>query len=224
MFFLSILNTVSVLQRGVSIAFEIPFTIIFPGSEIPDWFRHRRRGHEINIKVPSNWYVNSNFLGFAISAIIVPKHDSHAWFMYCYLETHYLNSTSHHIYTFFGGLTYQLERTPLESDHVWLAYIPSVFSFASEKLSHIKFSFSSSHEHVVKSCGIFPVYGKGTNDEEDYSNGSALDEPNNSVLQDVTVRIFRSDDQEELDTLNTDPYAQDQEGMHQLNCPLFLNL
>ena len=224
MFFLSILNTVSVLQRGVSKALEISFTIIFLGNDILDWFRHHRRGHEINIKVPSNRYVNSNFLGFAIYAIIVPKHDSHTWFMYCYLETHDLNSTSHDIYTFFGGWTYQLERTPLESDNVWLVYIPSVFSFASKKWSHIKFSFGSSYEHVVKSCGIFPVYGKGSSDEEDYSNGSALDEPNNSVLQDVTVRTFRSDDQEELDTLNTDPYAQDQEGMQQLNCPLFLNL
>ena len=217
MFFANILNTVSVLQRGISNALEIPFTIIFPGSEIPYWFRYRRQGHEINIKVPSNWYVNSNFLGLAISAIIVPKNDSPGWFMHCKLDTHDLNSTSHHIYTFAGIWTYQLKPTPLESDHVWLAYIPSVFSFASEKWSHIKFSFSSTHEHVVKSCGICPVYVKGTSDEGDYYNGSALDEPNNSVLQDVTVRTFMSDNQVELDTLNTNPYAQDQEGVQQPN-------
>ena len=208
------------MQRGVCNVLEIPFTIIFPGSEIPDWFKHRRRWHEINIKVPSNWYVDSNFLGLAISAVIVPKHDSHAWFMHCRLYTHDLNSTSHHIYTFFGRWTYQLKPTPLESDHVWLAYIPSFFSFASEKWSHIKFSFSSSHEHVVKSCGICPVYIEGTSDEGDCSNGSAFDEPNNSVLQDMTVMAFRSDNQEELDTLNTDPYALDQEGIQPNNSVL----
>ena len=215
-FFLNTLNIVSVLQRGRSNVLEIPFTIIFPGSEIPNWFRLRSRGHKINIKVPSNWYVNSNFLGLAISAVIAPKHNSHAWFMYCDLDAHDFNSTSHRIYNFAGGWTYQLEPTPLKSDHVWLAYIPSVFSFTSEKWSHIKFSFSSSHKHVVKRCGICPVYIEGTNDEGDYSNGSALDESNNSVLQDVTAMAFSSDNQEELDTLNTDPFAQDQEGM-QLN-------
>ena len=59
-FFLSILNTVSVLQRGVSNTIMIPFTIILPGSET-------------NIKVPSNWYDNCNFLGFSLSAIIASK-------------------------------------------------------------------------------------------------------------------------------------------------------
>ena len=51
------------------------------------------------------------------------------------------------------------------------------------------------------------MYVEGTSDEGDYSNGSALDEPKNSVLQDVTTKAFSSDNQEELDTLNTDPFA-----------------
>ena len=51
----------------------ISYTIIFHGSEIPDWFRRRSQGHEINVKVPSNWYDISNFLGFALSTIIAPN-------------------------------------------------------------------------------------------------------------------------------------------------------
>ena len=195
-FFLSILNTIFVLQKGKSNTIQIPYTIIFPGSEIPDWFRHHSRGHEIDIKVPSNWYDNSNFLGFALSAIMTPKHRSKAWFMYCDLDTNDLSSTSHRILSFVGVWSYQLESTPIQSDHVWLAYVPSFFSFTSEKWSHIKFSFSSSHHDCnVTSCGICPMFMKGTNDEA-----------NNLVLQDVT-RAFSSDNQEELDTLNTDPYA-----------------
>ena len=183
-FFLSILNIVFVLQRGASNTIMIPFTIIFPGNKIPDWFRHSSQGHEINIKVSSNWYDNSNFLGFALSAIIAPKHGFKAWFMYCDLYAHDLNSTSHCILSFTGSWTYQLESTPIELDHVWLAYIPSFFNFTSEKWSHIKFSFSTSFNNGnVKSCGICPVYVKGTSNEE------------------------------ELDTSNIDPYAQDQEGM-----------
>ena len=205
-FFPSILNTISVLQRGKSNTIQIPYTIIFPGSEIPDWFRHHSRGHEINIKVPSNWYDNSNFLGFALSAIIAQKRGSKAWFMYCDLDTNDLSSTSHRILSFVDAWSYQLESTPIQSDHVWLAYVPSFFSFTSEKWNHIKFSFSSSDDYCnVKSCGVCPVYVKGTSDEA-----------NNLVLQDVTVGAFSSDNQEGLDTLNTDPYAQDQEGM-QLN-------
>ena len=64
------------------------------------------------------------------------------------------------------------------------------------------------------------MYIEGTSDEGDCSNGSAFDEPNNSVLQDMTVRAFRSDNQEELDTLNTDPYALDQEGIESNNSVL----
>ncbi|KAJ9707309.1 hypothetical protein PVL29_002340 [Vitis rotundifolia] len=155
----------------------IPFSTIFPGSEIPDWFRHHSQGHEINIEVPPDWYINSNFLGFALSAVMAPQQDSRAWYMYCDLDTHDLNSNSHRINSFFGSWTYQLQHTPIESDHVWLAYVPSFFSFSCEKWSHIKFSFSSSGGCVVKSCGFCPVYIKGTSDEGDYSSGSALDEP-----------------------------------------------
>ncbi|RVW64945.1 Disease resistance-like protein DSC1 [Vitis vinifera] len=157
----------------------IPFSTVFPGSEIPDWFRHHSQGHEINIEVPPDWYINSNFLGFALSAVMAPQHDSRAWCMYCDLDTHDLNSNSnsHRICSFFGSWTYQLQRTPIESDHVWLAYVPSFFSFSREKWSHIKFSFSSSGGCVVKSCGFCPVYIKGTSDEGDYSSGIAFDEP-----------------------------------------------
>ncbi|CBI39197.3 unnamed protein product, partial [Vitis vinifera] len=155
----------------------IPFSTVFPGSEIPDWFRHHSQGHEINIEVPPDWYINSNFLGFALSAVMAPQHDSRAWYMYCDLDTHDLNSNSHRICSFFGSWTYQLQHTPIESDHVWLAYVPSFLSFSCEKWSHIKFSFSSSGGCVVKSCGFCPVYIKGTSDEGDYSSGSALDEP-----------------------------------------------
>ncbi|KAJ9707270.1 hypothetical protein PVL29_002312 [Vitis rotundifolia] len=155
----------------------IPFSTVFPGSEIPDWFRHHSQGHEINIEVPPDWYINSNFLGFALSAVMAPQHDSRAWYMYCDLDTHDLNSNSHRISSFFGSWTYQLQHTPIESDHVWLAYVPSFFSFSCEKWSHIKFSFSSSGGCVLKSCGFCQCTFKGTSDEGDYSSGSALDEP-----------------------------------------------
>ena len=88
--------------------------------------------------------------------------------MYCDLDTHNLNSTSHRILSFAGFWSYQLESTPIESDHVWLAYVPSFFSFTSEKWTHIKFSFGSSYDDGnVKSYGICPVYVKGTSDEEE---------------------------------------------------------
>ena len=202
--------TVFVLQRRESDAVKLLYNIILPGSKIPDWFRHRSQGREINVKVPSNWYDNSNFLGFAISAIIEPNRGSEMWFMYCDLDTQDLNSTSHRILSVTGVWSYRLESTPIESDHVWLAYIPSFFSFTRDRWSHIKFSFSSMYDDCnVKSCGICPLY------KEDPS-----DEAKNLVFQDVPVMAFSSDNQEELDTSHTDPYAQDQEGMQLSNSAL----
>ena len=64
---------------------QVPFSTVFPGSRIPDWFEHGRKGHVIHIKESPNWY-SSNFLGFAVSAVITKVR--HGCPTYCNLDSH----------------------------------------------------------------------------------------------------------------------------------------
>ena len=177
---------------------QVPFSTVFPGSRIPDWFKHRSQGHEINIKVSPNWYT-SNFLGFALSAVIAPEKEflRSGWLTYCNFGCRALKSKweSNHVCSFIDAHTCQLEHTIIESDHLWLAYIPSIFGFNCEKLSQIKFSFVTDRMScTVKRCGVCPVYIKSSSDE-DYSyidegnpSGSDLDDLHEWEIEDNTIK------------------------------------
>ena len=144
---------------------QVPFSTIFPGSRIPDWFKYRSEGHEINIQVSQNWYT-SNFLGFALSAVVAPKNEflGSYWSIYCDLEYLALNLKlkSIRIYSFVDNLSGQLE-------HMWLTYVPSFLLLGIEKGSSIKFLFGTDAQScIVKRCGVCPVYIRSSSDE-DYS-------------------------------------------------------
>ena len=144
------------------------FSTVFPGSRIRDWFKHCRKGHVIRIKASPNWY-SSNFLGFAVSAVIAKIR--HGCPTYCNLDSHDPGSESvlsSRIYSnsLMTDRMGKLEDT--RDDHLWMAYIQSVFSFRSEKWSRIKFSFHTGTGDCnnVKLCGICPVYIKSSSDED----------------------------------------------------------
>ena len=93
----------------------------------------------IHIKASPNWF-SSNFLGFAVSAVITKVR--HGCPTYCNLDSHDPGSESvlsSRICSFTDDRMGKLEDT--RDDHLWMAYIPSVFSFRSEKWSGIKFTF-----------------------------------------------------------------------------------
>ncbi|KAL6316201.1 hypothetical protein AAG906_017748 [Vitis piasezkii] len=159
---------------------QVPFSTVFPGSTIPDWFMHYSKGHEVDIDVDPDWY-DSSFLGFALSAVIAPKDGSitRGWSTYCNLDLHDLNSESESswVCSFTDARTCQLEDTTINSDHLWLAYVPSFLGFNDKKWSRIKFSFSTSGKScIVKHWGVCPLYIEGSSDDNynrdgDYSNG-----------------------------------------------------
>ncbi|KAJ9707271.1 hypothetical protein PVL29_002313 [Vitis rotundifolia] len=155
---------------------EVPvlFSTVFPGSGIPDWFENRSEGHEINIEVSQNWYA-SDFLGFALSAVVAPEKEplTSGWKTYCDLGCGALNSKlkSNGIFSFsfVDGWTQYLEHITIGSDHWWLAYVPSFLGFAPKKWNCIKFSFRTDRKScIVKCCGVCPVYTK-SNCDGDYS-------------------------------------------------------
>ena len=128
--------TVSVVQQNSEV--DDQFSTVFPGSGIPDWFKHRsKRWRKIDMKVSPNWYT-SNFLGFALCAVVAPKKKSltSSWSAYCDLEFRALNSKwkSNRSFHIFDVFTRGLKDITIGSDHVWLAYVPSFLGFAPEKL------------------------------------------------------------------------------------------
>ena len=151
----------SVVQQYPNV--QVLFSTVFPGSRIPNWFKHSRKGHTIHLKASPNWY-SSNFLGFAVSAVIKIGDGSPT---YCNLDSHDRDSepVSSRICSFTDDHTRELEGT--RDDHLWLAYIPSVFGFNCEKWSRIKFTFHTDTWNCnnVKFCGICPVYIKSSSDE-----------------------------------------------------------
>ena len=81
------MDLVFVVQQYPNI--QVPFSTVFPGRTIPDRFMHHSKGHEVDVEVAPNWY-DSNFLGFAVSAVIAPKDGSikKGWSTYCDLDSH----------------------------------------------------------------------------------------------------------------------------------------
>ncbi|RVW64944.1 hypothetical protein CK203_041847 [Vitis vinifera] len=175
------MDLVFVVQQYPNI--QVPFSTVFPGRTIPDWFMHHSKGHEVDVEVAPNWY-DSNFLGFAVSAVIAPKDGSikKGWSTYCDLDSHDpdLEFKYSRECSFTNAHTSQLEDTTI------------TFSFSTNRKSCI-----------VKRCGVCPVYMEGDGSNEGFGipqSGEALaqarpresvhEDVNNSVSQDTIIRSF----------------------------------
>ena len=198
------MDLVFVVQQYPNI--QVPFSTVFPGRTIPDWFMHHSKGHEVDVEVAPNWY-DSNFLGFAVSAVIAPKDGSikKGWSTYCDLDSHDpdLEFKYSRVCSSTNAHTSQLEDTTITLDHLWLAYVPSFFSSNCKKWSCLKFSFSTNRKScIVKRCGVCPVYMEGDGSNEGFGvqtsndnhidngnpSGSVLDDLHEWGLEDTTIR------------------------------------
>ena len=175
----------------------MPFSTVFPANGIPNWFKHCRKGHTIGIEVSPNW--NSNdFLGFAVSAVMKIGDSSST---YCNLDWYDHNSESgpSSIYFFIDDHTRELQFT--EDEHLWLAYIPSVFSLDSEEWSGVDFTFHTDNEiSSVKCCGICPMYTNSSSSDEYDSDGNYFSSddsdggnPGGSSVDDLSSDEYDSD-------------------------------
>ena len=174
------MDLVFVVQQYPNI--QVPFSTVFPGRTIPDWFMHHSKGHEVDVEVAPNWY-DSNFLGFAVSAVIAPKDGSikKGWSTYCDLDSHDpdLEFKYSRVCSFTNAHTSQLEDTTI------------TFSFSTNRKSCI-----------VKRCGVCPVYMEGDGSNEGFGvqtsndnhidngnpSGSVLDDLHEWGLEDTTIR------------------------------------
>ncbi|KAJ9676177.1 hypothetical protein PVL29_024930 [Vitis rotundifolia] len=157
------------------------------GSRIPDWIRYQSSGSEVKAELPPNWF-NSNFLGLALCVVTVPKlglvslaHFFDLFWRSCTLfcSTSNCASSSFDVYTYPNHL-----KGKVESDHLWLVYVPLPRFINWNQFTHIMASFRITtfmRLNAIKECGIGLVY---VNEEVNYSIFSP---PNESsvVLQEI---------------------------------------
>ena len=172
-----------ILQDGLLVP---ALSAVIFGSRIPDWIRYQSSGTEVKAELPPNWF-NSNFLGLALCVVTVPRPGlvSLADFFGLFWRSCTLfYSTSNHASSSFGVYTYPDHlKGKVESDHLWLVYVPLPRFINWRQVTHIKASFRITTLmglNVIKECGIGPVY---VNEEMNYS----IFTPNESsvVLQEI---------------------------------------
>ncbi|KAG5574245.1 hypothetical protein H5410_054379 [Solanum commersonii] len=62
----SLFQNISSLQHDICTSDSLSLRVFTTeGDNIPRWFHHREDGTSIYVKLPKNWYVSENFLGFA---------------------------------------------------------------------------------------------------------------------------------------------------------------
>ncbi|KAH0773065.1 hypothetical protein KY290_010202 [Solanum tuberosum] len=63
----SLFQNISLLQQDISASDSLSLRVFMRLAEnIPRWFHHQENGFSISFKLPENWYVSDNFLGFAL--------------------------------------------------------------------------------------------------------------------------------------------------------------
>ncbi|XP_034674451.1 disease resistance protein RPV1-like [Vitis riparia] len=141
---------------------EIEYSIVLPGSTIPEWFQHPSIGSSVTIELPPNWH-NKDFLGFALCSVLSLEEDEiiqgpgQICCNFEFREGPYLSSSI--------SWTHSGDRV-VETDHIWLAYQPGAKLMISKISSLNKFRkitayFSlSGASHVMKKCGIHLIYAR----------------------------------------------------------------
>ncbi|KAH9782098.1 ADP-ribosyl cyclase/cyclic ADP-ribose hydrolase [Citrus sinensis] len=117
------------------------FSIIVPGSEIPEWFEYQNNeGSSITISTPPKTYKNSKLVGYAMCCVFhVPKY-SLPYYMLRVLPTDG--------YVF--AISFGKQFGQAVSDHLFLYYMKC------ENISKVKFDSPSGLE--LKRCGLHPIY------------------------------------------------------------------
>ena len=156
--------------------------IVIPGNNgIPEWISQRKKGSEITIELPMDWYHNNDFLGVALYSVYVPLHiesNEDPCSLKCQLNFHvhqfeFLDDLPSKFWSM-NGLSYEFwavdelsfrrgylcHRNGDELNEVWVAYYPKVAipnQYWSNKWRHLKASFhgySGSKQVKVKECGF----------------------------------------------------------------------
>ncbi|KAL6315641.1 hypothetical protein AAG906_003745 [Vitis piasezkii] len=138
---------------------NIAFSIVFPGSEIPEWIWHQHVASSIKIELPTDWY--NDFLGFSLCSVLEHLPER----IICRLNSDVFDYGDLKDF----GHDFHGKGNNVGPEHVWLGYQPCsqlrLFEFNDPNdwnLIEISFEaayrFSSSASNVVKKCGVCLIY------------------------------------------------------------------
>ncbi|KAL6316718.1 hypothetical protein AAG906_019649 [Vitis piasezkii] len=129
---------------------NIAFSIVFPGSGIPEWIRHQHVGSSIKIKLPTDWY-NDDFLGFALCSVLEHLPER----IICHLNPDVFN------YGDLKGLGHDFnwKGNNVGPEHVWLGYQPCsqlrLFQFNDPNdWNHIEISFEAAQRFISSASNV----------------------------------------------------------------------
>ncbi|KAL6327534.1 hypothetical protein AAG906_021625 [Vitis piasezkii] len=141
---------------------NIAFSIVFPGTGIPDWIWHQNVGSSIKIQLPTDWY-SDDFLGFALCSVLEHLPER----IICHLNSDVFDYGDLKDF----GHDFHWTGNIVGSEHVWLGYQPCsqlrLFQFNDpNEWNHIEISFEAAHRfnssasNVVKKCGVCLIYAE----------------------------------------------------------------
>ena len=147
--------------------------VFIPGyGGIPEWISLKKKGSQIKIEFPMDWYQKNDFLGFALCSVSVPLHveSKKKPCLECKLNFH------GHQFEFLEIDEFSLIHSYScchingdESNRVWVTYYPNVAidnMYWSNEWRHLKASFDG--EGVkVEECGFHLIYSEQHQQNQD---------------------------------------------------------
>ncbi|PRQ22456.1 putative leucine-rich repeat domain, L domain-containing protein [Rosa chinensis] len=162
-----------VLHQAISTTKET-FQIVFPGSEIPRWFKHQSRKDSLGVCILPPRPYSSRFMGFALCAVFVLNDERHqvdeleihhfktfkaTHNLVCYLK---LNGKELEVCGRQPAFRFSEEFCQVESDHRWVFYVSSDKYFGIEehdRCSQIELLFEARGPGLkVKVCGLRLIF------------------------------------------------------------------
>ncbi|KAL6315391.1 hypothetical protein AAG906_000501 [Vitis piasezkii] len=160
--------------------------ILMPGNNgIPEWISHKKKGSEIVVELPENWWENNNFLGFALCSVFEQycfeyeedpyyfEYEEDPYYFEYEEDPYYSELTFHHFYFDYpdGYLSESKFRDRVvfsrrrccnggESNGVLVAFYPKVAiknEGWSNEWRHMKASFDGNRVEVEE-CGLHLIY------------------------------------------------------------------
>ena len=164
------------------------YDVVFPGSEMPEWFSHQCIGDEVNIMEPFS-HLSNEWIGIAICTVFcsLPSLQKHAGSVRFGLRT---NGKDMSFANIEGRCSryYISKDTVALSDHIWLSYLLPQHIWEEDKKSlwecdangfrEIGIKIYNTPSSLVKKCGLRVVYKK---DIEDL-NGNVVQCSNNTII------------------------------------------
>ena len=145
--------------------------VFIPGyGRIPEWISHKKKGSQIKIEFPMDWYQKNDFLGFALYSVSVPLHveSKKKPRLKCKLYLHPCQDLAMDEFSLIHSyLCCHINGD--ESNRVWVVYYPKVTiqnMFWSNGSRHLKASFDG--EGVkVEECGFHLIYSEEHQQNQD---------------------------------------------------------